>query len=153
MSLKDTLQADLKTSMLARDSFTTDVIKGLKSAILYEEVAKSKRDEGLTDDEILAVFKKESKKRQDSIDMYKQGGNLSLAEKETKEKELIDAYLPAQLSEEEVNMLIDSTLQELNITEPTRQDMGKIMGTVKSKAGPELDGSLLAKLVNERIGA
>jgi uncharacterized protein YqeY len=76
-----------------------------------------------------------------------------LADKEAKEKELIDAYLPAQLSEEEVNKLIDSALQELNITEPTRQDMGKIMGAVKFKAGPELDGSTLAKLVNQRIGA
>jgi uncharacterized protein YqeY len=151
MSLKDTLQNDLKTSMLARDSFTTDVIKGLKSAILYEEVAKGKREEGLSDDEILAVFKKESKKRQDSIDMYIKGGNQPMAEKETKEKELIDAYLPAQLSEEEVNKLIDASLSELSISEPTRQDMGKIMGSVKSKAGAELDGSTLAKLVQERI--
>jgi uncharacterized protein len=150
-NLKEVLQADLKTAMLARDSFTTDVIKGLKSAILYEEVAKSKREEGLSDAEILAVFKKESKKRQDSIDMYTQGGNLPQAEKETEEKAIIDAYLPAQLSEQQVNELIDNTLNELDITEPTRQDMGKIMGAVKSKAGPELDGSLLAKLVNQRI--
>ncbi len=153
MSLKNTLQNDLKTSMLARDNFTTDVIKGLKSAILYEEVAKSKREEGLSDDEILAVFKKESKKRQDSIDMYIKGGNQASADKETKEKAIIDAYLPAQLSEEQINELINAALQELDITEPTRQDMGKIMGAVKSKAGPELDGSMLAKLVNSRIDA
>lgn len=139
--------------MLARDSFTADVIKGLKSAILYEEVAKGKREEGLNDDEILAVFKRESKKRQDSIDMYIKGGNQAQAEKETKEKEIVDSYLPAQLSEEQVNELIDATLLELNITEPTRQDMGRIMGAVKAKGGAELDGSLLAKLVNSRISA
>lgn len=153
MSLKIKLQADLKTSMLARDSFTTDVLKGLKTAIQYEEVAKSKREEGLSDDEILAVFKKESKKRQDSIDMYRQGNNLEQAEKETKEKAIIDSYLPAQLSETQVNELIDSTLTELGLTDPTKQDMGKIMGAVKSKAGPNLDGSMLASLVNQRIGA
>lgn len=152
-NLKEVLQTDLKTSMLARDSFTTDVIKGLKSAILYEEVAKGKREDGLSDDEILAVFKKESKKRQDSIDMYNQGNNLEQAEKETKEKAIIDSYLPAQLSEDQVNELIDSTLNELGISDPTKQDMGKIMGAVKSKAGPSLDGSMLAKLVNQRIGA
>ena len=150
-NLKEVLQADLKTSMLARDSFTTDVLKGLKTAIQYEEVAKSQREEGLNDDEILAVFKKESKKRQDSIDMYIKGGNQPLADKETKEKAIIDAYLPAQLSEEQVNLLIDSALQELSVSEPTRQDMGKIMGAVKSKTGPELDSSMLAKLVQERI--
>jgi uncharacterized protein YqeY len=149
--LKDKLQEDLKTSMLARDSFTTDVLKGLKTAIQYEEVAKSKREEGLNDDEILAVFKKESKKRQDSIDMYTQGNNLEQADKETKEKAIIDAYLPAQLSEDQVNELIDSALSELGISEPTRQDMGKIMGAVKSKGGPNIDGSTLARLVSNRL--
>lgn len=151
MSIKETLQSDLKTSMLARDSFTTDVLKGLKTAIQYEEVAKSKREEGLSDDEILAVFKKESKKRQDSIDMYLQGNNQSQADKETREKAIIDAYLPAQLYETQVNAIIDSTLGELGLTEPTKQDMGKIMGAVKAKGGPSLDGAMLAKLVQERI--
>jgi hypothetical protein len=151
--MKDKLQADLKTVMLARDSFTTDVVKSLKSAILYEEVAKGKREEGLSEDEILAVIKKESKKRQDSIDMYTQGGNKDLADKESKEKAIIDTYLPAQLSEDQINQLIDVSLQELKITEPTRQDMGRIMGAVKSKGGAQLDGSLLAKLVQERIAS
>lgn len=151
--IKDTLQADLKTSMLARDSFKTDVLKGLKSAIQYAEVAEGKREEGLTDDEILSVIKKESKKRQDSIDLYVKGNREELAEKERQEKIIIDGYLPEQLSEDAVNEIIDNTLNELGITEPTRQDMGKIMGAVKAKAGAEVDGSMLAKLVNTRIGA
>ncbi|NBU34407.1 hypothetical protein EB118_13270 [bacterium] len=151
MSLKDNLQADLKTSMLARDNFTTDVIKGLKSAILYAEVAAGKRDEGLSDDEILAVFKKESKKRQESADMYTQGNSLDKADKELREKAIIDAYLPAQLDEATVNTMIDTALADLGISAPTRQDMGKIIGAVKAKGGAELDGSMLAKLVNSRI--
>jgi len=153
MSLKDTLQADLKTSMLARDSFKTDVIKGLKSAILYAEVAANKREEGLNDDEILGVFKKESKKRAESAELYTKGGNEASAKKELDEKAIIDAYLPAQLDEAAVNALIDGVLTEMCITEPTRQDMGKIMGAVKAKGGAELDGSMLAKLVNGRISA
>lgn len=153
MSLKDTLQADLKTSMLARDSFKTDVIKGLKSAILYAEVAANKRDEGLNDDEILAVFKKESKKRQESADMYTQGNSPDKADKELREKAIIDEYLPAQLDEAAVNALIDAALTDMGITAPTRQDMGKIMGAVKAKGGAELDGSMLAKLVNGRISS
>jgi len=151
MSLKDTLQANLKTSMLARDSFTTDVIKGLKSAILYAEVATGKREVGLSDDEILVVFKKESKKRQESADMYTQGNSPDKAQKELAEKVIIDAYLPAQLDEAAVNALIDGVLTDLGITTLTRQDMGKIMGAVKAKGGAELDGSMLAKLVNSRI--
>lgn len=149
--LKNKLQEDLKQAMLARNTELVDVLKGLKTAILYEEVAKSKREEGLSDEEILVVFKKESKKRQDSIDMFIKGGNQSQADKETREKAIIDTYLPTQLSEEKVQQLIDQTLNELGITEPSKQDMGRIMGAVRSKSGSEVDGSLLAKLVQARI--
>jgi len=151
MSIKDTLQANLKTSMIARDSFTTDVIKSLKSAILYAEVASGKRDEGLSDDEILAVLKKESKKRQESADMYKTGGSPDKADAELREKVIIDAYLPAQLDESAINALIDAAAADLGITEPTKQDMGKLIGAVKAKGGAEVDGSMLAKLVQARI--
>ena len=89
MSIKEALQADLKTSMIARDSFKTDVIKGLKSAIMYAEIAAGKRDTGLTDEEILAVFKKESKKRQESADMYISGNRAEKAEIELKEKLIV----------------------------------------------------------------
>lgn len=149
--LKDKLQADLKQAMLARDTEKVEVLKGLKSAILYAEVAENKRDVGLSDEEILVVFKKESKKRQDSVDLYIQGGNESQAQKETNEKAVIDSYLPAQLDESAVVALIDDALKELNITEPTRQDMGRIMGAVKTKAGASLDGATLARLVTNRL--
>jgi uncharacterized protein len=151
--LKDKLQADLKQAMLARETEIVEVLKGLKSAILYEEVAKGKRDEGLNDEEILAVFKKESKKRQDSIDLYSKGGNDSMAHKEAQEKQIIDSYLPEQLGEEAVKQLIEESLVELGVSEPTKQDMGKIMGSVKAKGGSSLDGAMLAKLVQQRIGA
>lgn len=150
--LKDKLQEDLKKAMLARDTETADVLKGLKSAILYEEVAKNKREEGLNDSEILSVFKKESKKRQDSIDMYTKGGNEDKAQKESQEKEIIDSYLPEQLSEEEVSKIIDSVLADLSISTPEKKDMGRIIGAVKA-TGAEIDGSTLAKLVQERIGS
>jgi uncharacterized protein YqeY len=151
MKMKEKLQADLKEAMLARDTQRVDVLKGLKSAIQYEEVAKSKREQGLDDSEILAVLKKESKKRQDSVDMYTKGGNAEKAQAETEEKAIIDSYLPKQLNQEAVNELINTAISELGINELSKQDMGKIMGAVKSKTGPELDGAMLAKLVQERI--
>lgn len=149
--LKDTLQNDLKQAMLARDTDRVEVIKSLKSAVLYEEVAQKKREEGLTDEEILAVFKRESKKRQDSADLFEKGGNDKQAAKELEEKSVIDSYLPAQLSEEAVQSMIDEAIKELGLSELTKQDMGKIIGAVKSKAGAELDGSTLARLVGARI--
>ncbi len=153
MSIKDTLQADLKTSMLARDSFKTDVIKSLKSAILYAEVATGKRYEGLDDEAILAVFKKESKKRAESAELYDKGGNAESAQKERKEKEIIDAYLPAQLDEAAVQALIDAAMADMGITEVTKQDMGKVIGAVRSKGGAEVDGSMLARLVQGRVSS
>ncbi len=153
MSIKEALQADLKTSMIARDSFKTDVIKGLKSAIMYAEIAAGKRDTGLTDEEILAVFKKESKKRQESADMYISGNRAEKAEIELKEKLIIDGYLPAQLDETALNLLIDNAVKQMGVDAVTKQDMGKIIGAVKAKGGAEVDGAMLAKLVQARIQA
>ena len=149
--LKDALQADLKAAMLARETEKVEVLKGLKSAVLYAEVAANKRDEGLTEEETLAVYKKESKKRQDAIELYSKGGNQEQADKEQAEKAIIDQYLPAQLNEQAVNALIDGAMAELGIETPERSDMGKIIGSAKAKGGAEVDGAMLAKLVQKRI--
>lgn len=151
--LKETLQADLKQAMLARDTEKVDVLKGLKSAILYEEVAAGKRDSGLNDEEITAVLKREAKKRQDAIDLYAQGGNEAMAKKEQAEKNLIERYLPESMSEEEVALLIDEVMSELGLTSVSQQDMGRIIGLVKSKGGASVDGSTVAGLVKTRIGS
>jgi len=148
--IKDKLQADLKTAMLARDTERTDVLKGLKSAVLYAEVEQGKREEGLDDAGILIVFKKEAKKRQDSVEMYRKGGNDEQADKESAEKAIIDAYLPEQLTEEEANKVIDQVLADHSIDQPEKKDMGRIIGAVKA-TGAEIDGSTLAKLVSSRI--
>lgn len=149
--IKDQLQKDLKVAMLARDGFATEVIKSLKSAILYAEVAAGKREQGLTDEEILAVFKKESKKRQESSSMYMQGGNREKAEQELQEKAVIDAYLPQQMTKEQTNQLIDTVLTDMGITLPTKQDMGRVIGAARKAGGATVDGVMLAQLVNERI--
>jgi uncharacterized protein YqeY len=148
--LKDKLQEDLKQAMLSRDTQKVDVLKGLKSAILYEEVAKNKRAEGLSEAETVTVLKRESKKRQDSIDMYSKGGNQEKADLESQEKVIIDSYLPEQLSEIEVEKIINKVISELGISNPEKKDMGKIIGAVKATEA-EIDGSTLAKLVNQRI--
>lgn len=148
--LKDKIGVDLKSSMLARDTERVEVLKGLKSAVLYEEVAQKKREEGLSDDEILAVFKKESKKRQDSIILYRQGGYEEKALKEQSEKDIIDGYLPAQLSEGEISKVADSVMIELGLNNPTQQDMGRLIGAIK-KAAPNADGSIIASVVKKLL--
>lgn len=151
MDLKNTLQADLKTAMLARDTEVVDTLKGLKSAILYAEVEQGKREEGLDDAGITIVLKKEAKKRQDSVDMYRKGGNDEQADKELREKEIINKYLPTQLSEEEAVKIVDQTIAELAIENPEAKDMGRIIGAIKA-TGAEIDGATIARLVKSRVG-
>ncbi|MFZ2513521.1 MAG: GatB/YqeY domain-containing protein [Candidatus Saccharimonadales bacterium] len=147
--IKQKLQDDVKAAMLAGDSLRLETLRGLKSVILYAEVAAGKREEGLTDDEILALFSKEAKKRQESAELYIQGGAQEKADKELAEKAIIEAYLPAQLNEAELAAVIEEVLNE--VKPAGLQQMGQVIGQVKSKVGNTADGSLIAKLVKEKL--
>lgn len=148
MSVKQQLNNDLKQALLSGDKGLVSVLRGLKSAILYEEVSKNKREEGLSDEETIAVLQKEAKKRQESADMYQQGGDEERAKQELSEKAVIDAYLPEMLSEEEVRQMINDIAGEGSID---KTEMGKVIGQVKQKSGGRADGALIAKLVKERL--
>jgi uncharacterized protein YqeY len=147
--LKTRLAADLKNAMLARDAFLSDTLKGLKAAILNEEIAKNKRDEGLGDTEVEAIFARELKKRNEAAELYDKGGNSEMAEKERQEKSIIERYLPEQLSEGELQESVKEAIASTNAS--SMQDMGKVVGSVKAKVGNSADGSLIAKLVKDAL--
>ncbi len=149
--IKNRLDADLKQAMLARDSLTVSVLRGLKSAILYAEVAAGSRDQGLDDDAIIAVLQKEAKKRAESVALYRQGGAEEKASTEEAELAIIQTYLPKQLDATELEAVIDQVLADLAITTPTKQDTGKIIAGAKQQAGGSVDGAQLAQLVSARI--
>src|SRR3989344_8529971 len=107
MSLKQQIDADLKTAMLAGDKTLVTTLRGLKSSILNEEVAKGSRDTGLSDESVVEVLGKEAKKRQDSADMYKQGNATEREQAELAEKTVIEKYLPKQIRDEELDAIID----------------------------------------------
>ena len=142
MSLIETITADLKTAMLARDEFTTTTLRGLKSAILYEEVEKGKRDEGLTDDEIQTVVAREVKKRDDAMKLYVSAGDQERADKEIAESKILANYLPAQLSDAELKAVIGEVIADNNYEQ---KDMGKIIAATKAQVGL---GSTGEKIVN-----
>jgi uncharacterized protein len=149
MSLKTQLDQDLKSAMLARDSFLSDVLKGIKSAILNQEIASGKRDEGLSEAEIESLLARESKKRDEAAKLYDQGGNSEMAKKERAEKELIAKYLPEQLSADDIEKLVTEAIASTGATE--LKDLGKVIGQVKAKAGNSADGSLVAKIAREQL--
>ena len=149
MGLKQQIEDDLKTAMLAGDKTLVTTLRGLKSAILNIEVAKGARETGLPDSEITDILAKEAKKRQESADMYVQGASQERADAELQEKTVIEKYLPKQLDETEVKTVIEEVISGMG--EVSTAQMGQIIGAVKSKTGASADGALIARLVKERL--
>lgn len=149
MGIKQKIDQDLKVAMLAGDKFKVSALRGLKSSILYAEVAAGNREEGLPEPEIVNVLGKEAKKRQESADLYSQGGNQEKAEAELKEKNIIEQYLPEQISDEDLELLVDDVINTLGA--PTIQQMGQVISGVKAKAGATADGARIAQLVKEKL--
>lgn len=147
-TIKDQLNNDLKTAMLAGDKTLATTLRGLKSAILYAEVAQGVRDTGISDDEIIALFSKEAKKRQESAELFEQGGNIDKAEAERAEKRVIEQYLPAQMSDEDLGVIVDAVIADMGAS---KEMMGKLIGAVKSKTGPSVDGARIAGAVKARL--
>lgn len=149
MALKSQIENDVKAALLSGDRFRADVLRGLKAVILNEEVAQNKRDEGLDDSVIEQLIAREVKKRLDSVQQYEAAGRPELAEAEQAEAKVIEAYLPEQLSEEEVRVVVDEIIAVLGASGP--QAMGQVIGAVKGKLGNTADGGTIARLVKEAL--
>ena len=142
------IDQDLKQAMLDRDTELVSALRNLKSTFLYYKIANNLRDQEIPDQQIIALLSKESKKRQESAELFKSGGNQVKANQELKEKQIIEAYLPTMLSEVELNELVDSEVQAIG---NTKANMGIIIKSVKEKSNGTADGALVAKLVKERL--
>ena len=149
MPLKECITNDIKAALLGGDRFVVDTLRGLKAAILNEEVALGKREEGLDDTSIEAVIAREAKKRAESKALYEQNGRQELADNEQRELEVLQQYLPKQLTEEEIQKEIDLVINELGIS--GMQAMGQVIGAVKGKCGTAADGAIVARLVKATL--
>lgn len=150
-TLEDTLQADLKQAMLARDERRVGVLRMLKSSILYAKVADGSRDQAMDDDIVITLLAKEAKKRQESADLFRRGGNDTKADDELAEKAIIEHYLPEQLDEAAISQLVDAAIAALDATSPAQ--MGQVIGAVKARAGASADGGVIARLAKARLAA
>lgn len=149
MSIKEKLEADIKTAMLSGDKSLVTTLRGLKSAVLNVEVEKGKRETGLGDDEVIALFQKEAKKRQESADLYDQGGSPERRDKELAEKKVIEQYLPEAMSEADITAIIDEVIVTMGANGMSA--MGQVIGMVKQKAGAAADGATIARIVKEKL--
>lgn len=150
MELQDRLERDLKTALLSGDKKRAETIRGIKNVIQYAAVALKLQRSELTDVQILPLLAREAKKRQEAIDLYKGAGEAERAESESAEKEIIELYLPAKLSEEEVKSVVTEEIAKLEA--PTMADMGKIIGQARGRLGAQAEGAVIARLVKEALG-
>lgn len=149
VSRKDTINNDVKAALLGGNRFEADVLRNLKAAILNEEVASGRREEGLGDAEIESVVAKEIKRRRESISLYDANGREDLAENERNEMIILERYLPAQVAKDDIVVTIDEAIATTGATGP--KDMGKVIGIVKGKLGNSADGATIATLVKEKL--
>jgi uncharacterized protein YqeY len=149
--MQDKIDSDIKAAMLAGDKTKAETLRGLKSAILNEAIAQGAKDEGLSDEQIQNVLTKEAKKRVEAADLYRQGGNSEKATAEMNEKEIIDAYLPEQASEDDIAIAVKEAITSTGAA--SAADMGKVIGAVKAKLGASADGSIIARITKEQLGS
>src|SRR3989344_6452122 len=128
--LKDKIQGDLQEAMIARDELRLSTLRMLKSGIQYFEIQKGAGYE-VTDEDVIEVIGREIKKRKESIELYKKGGREELAQKEEQELQILKAYLPEQIPEDEIRKLVEEAIAQTGAS--GMQDMGKVMGMLMPK--------------------
>ncbi|TDL85220.1 GatB/YqeY domain-containing protein [Vibrio vulnificus] len=146
MSLLERLNNDMKQAMKNKEKDKLSVIRMLKASI-QNEALKQRQD--LTDDEELTVLSRELKQRKDSLQEFENAGRSDLVDKVRTELVYVEAYLPQQLSEEDISKIVNETILEVNAT--SKADMGRVMGALMPKVKGKADGSLVNKLVQQHL--
>ncbi len=150
MSIKEQIFEDLKTAMKVKEQDRLRVLRSLKAKLMEKEIEERTGGEAtLSDESALQVLTKAAKQRKESIDQFEQGGREDLAANERMELEIIEAYLPEMMSEDEVRKIVKEKISAMGATGP--QDMGKVMGPLMGQLKGKADGSLVSKLVKEEL--
>ena len=148
---KQKLQEELKQSMLSKDELRTSVLRLLLSAINYFEIQKGGAGYQATTDDILSVIQTQIKQRKDSIEQFTTAGRQELVDKETKELEILQSFMPEQMPEEEVKIIVEQTITETGAK--TIQEMGKVMGALIPKLKGKADMSLVSQIVKSSLSS
>jgi len=154
MTLKGKIQEDLNSAIKSKREIETSTLRMLSAAILNKEKEKryksgKSEDIPLIDEEIIEVVFNEVKKRKEAIELYEKGNRQELADKEKKEAEILQKYLPEQLTEEEVKKLVKEAITKVGAKE--QKDMGKVMAELMPQVKGKADGGLVSKVVKELL--
>jgi uncharacterized protein YqeY len=151
-ALKDQLHSDLTASMKARDALRTSTLRMVLTAITNAEVA-GKEVRELSDDDVLTVLGSEAKKRREAAEAFAEGDRPELAEKERAEAAILADYLPAQLTAEEIAVIVSAAVDSADAAGQGMRAMGKVMGIVSPQVKGKADGGVVAAEVKRQLGA
>ncbi|MBI5530423.1 MAG: GatB/YqeY domain-containing protein [Candidatus Doudnabacteria bacterium] len=140
------IEQDLVSAMKAKEQVAVEVLRGLKTRIQNEKVAKTKAE--LDEAEILALVRNEVKRRKDSAEAFVSGGRQELADKELMEAKILEKYLPAAMPEEDIAKIAEEIIAANSFT---AADFGKAMGQLKAKIGTAAEGAIMAKVLKEKL--
>jgi uncharacterized protein len=149
MSLKQKIFDDMKAAMKEGDTAKRDTLRMLDSMIKNTEIEKLKKEEGLNDEEVEAVIARAIKQRRDSVEQYKAGGRMDLAEKEAKEIEILATYIPEQLGENKIREVVKAVISATGAN--SKADIGKVMGQAMGRLKGQADGNVVKKMVDEEL--
>lgn len=150
MILQDRIDQDLREAMKAREAGRVGVLRMLKAAMKNAAIEKGGSDAQLDDTEAAAVIRKQVKQRQDSIEGFEKGHRPELAAKEKTELEVLNGYLPKQLSDAEISDLVRESISEAGAT--SKAQMGDVMKVAQAKAAGRVDGKALSREVQQQLG-
>ncbi len=148
MNLKEKLQGDLVEAQKAKDGLKVSTLRMLAAAVKNFEIEKGGAGFSASEEDLISVIQKQVKQREDSIESYKSGGRAELAEKETKELEILQNYLPEMISEEEIEKLVASAIKETGAS--SLADIGKVMGKLSNLRG-KADMGVVSTLVKKKL--
>lgn len=146
----DQINNDLKQAMRDKDAFKLSTLRMLLAALKNKKIELG-QDAVLTDEVVTSAIKTEIKKRKDSVTAYTDGGRQDLADNEKKEIEILEKYMPEQMSEAEVEKIVKDTIEQLDASSPS--DFGKVMGAAMAKTKGQADGNMVSSLVKKNLTA
>jgi len=149
MAILDQLQSDLKQALKSSEESVRDTVRLILSQIKNRAIELGEDLLDLTEEEVISVLRKEIKKRKEAIDAYEKAGRSELADQERKELAILEKYSPAMMSDEDLEKLVASTIEELGGKEAV--NFGQVMQTVMKKAAGQADGKKVSEIVKKNI--
>lgn len=147
MEIREQLMADIKSAMIAKDSVKLNTLRFLNAAIKNKEI--DSRPTPITSDDIMGVIKKLVKQRKESIEQFATAGRTDLVEQETAELKILEAYTPAQMTKEQIEILVSEVISSIGAK--TIKDMGTVMKAAMAKSAGQADGKLLSEIIKSKL--